>query len=90
MKIARFRLHGADHIQEYHEHMDDDNDWIRLTEVVEVDFIDLPKEVIVPAQVAYIDIKIKEARAGFGRALAKLEEEKSKLLALTHEPGEQQ
>lgn len=84
MKIAINTLFGgAPRVSEWHDFMDNDDDYIRLSEIVDVEFVDLPKEEVVPKQVKQIDEKISEARAKFQTAINLLEEQKSKLLAIT-------
>jgi len=85
MKVAKVKLFGNEMITGWEDYMEDDQDWIRLSEVVEVDFIDLPPEVTIPPQVAFIEAKITEARERFGEVMSKLEGEKAKLLAITHQ-----
>lgn len=85
MKIARCKLYGYDYIVEWHKGMGDDSDWIQLSELVEVEFVDLPPEKTIPPQIAFIDEGIKKIREEMLGKIARLEDEKSKLLALTHE-----
>ena len=85
MRIAKFLLYGSEGIQEYDERMDEDDDWIRTTEPIEVEFIDLPPDVTVPPQINLIDNKIAEARAEFNKVISRLEDKKKDLLAITHQ-----
>ena len=82
MKIAKFKLYGLECVHEYREYMDRDKDWIRISDVVDVKFQDLPAEIIVPQEVAAIEAKIAAARDVFQQAISELEDEKSKLLAI--------
>ncbi len=83
MKIARVELYGSPMYMEWRDYHEEDSDYVRLTEVAEVEFTDLPKETVVPKQVALLDAKIEDARAKFHEAISILEERKSKLLAIT-------
>ena len=87
MKIALYEMSGSSMVWEASEWREEDPDTIRTTEVVDVEFVDLPDEVVVPKKVKAIDDKIEAARAKFGQAIQLLEDEKSKLLAITHEPS---
>ena len=87
MKIARFKLYGSKCIVEHKDHMDKDPDWIRLTESVEVEFTDLPPEQTIPPQIDLIDATIATLRAETAEKIGRLEDEKAKLLAITHQPN---
>ena len=62
-----------------------DNDYIRLTEYIEVEFIPLPREDTVPQELAALNKKKKEAHAQYMQATAYIDEQISKLQAITHE-----
>ena len=83
MKYAKYDANGTEMIWEVNEWHEER--YIRLTEIIEIDLVDLPPEIVVPAQVAQIDAQIEQARANFGAAIGLLEDEKAKLLAITHE-----
>ena len=86
MKIALGTLFDSNEaVFEWRDWMDEDSDYVRLSEVIEVEFTMLPKEEVVPKQVEKIDEYIAEVRAEMGAKVAKLEERKAKLLAITHE-----
>lgn len=96
MKIAKMKLYGNDCIQEYNEAMDADDDWIRLSEVVDIKFVDLPPEVVIPPQIDLIDRKIADAKVEyneviveFNEVIKRLQNAKANLLALTHDPDSQ-
>ena len=69
----------------YFDWIDEDEDYMRVSEVTTVDFDMLPDEVVVPKQVEAFDKAIAAKRAELNGVIAILEERKAKLLALTHE-----
>ena len=83
--IAKYDLFNSTLIREVDDYFEKDPDYVRLTEPVEVEFIGLPDEVVVPAKVARFDAEILAARNQAAEKIAGLEERKSKLLAITHE-----
>ncbi len=85
MKIAKAELFGAIHITDWDEWKEKDDDWVRTSEVVDVKFVDLPAKEVVPLKIAIIDKGIECLRAELGEKIARLEDEKAKLLAITHE-----
>ena len=85
MKIAMYILFGgAPQVKGVSEWFENDEDYIRVTDIIEVDFIDLPPEVTIPPQLAAIDKGIAVVRAEMGAKIAGLEEQRSKLQAITH------
>jgi hypothetical protein len=86
MKIAQYKLYSGHHIAEVTEWRENDKDYIRLSEPVEVEFVPLPPEITVPLQIAVLDAAEQELRAKFAEKLAELSERRATLLALTHEP----
>jgi hypothetical protein len=60
-------------------------DYVRLTEYTEVDFIDLPKETLVPQQIAVIDRVIAEITRDFAARLESLKSRKTELLSIGFE-----
>jgi len=61
------------------------NEYIRATEPLEVTFTPLPDEVIVKS----IDAEIKKTRAELTRKVNDLEDQKQRLLAITHQEVEE-
>ena len=83
MKIALYKtIGGSILVNDACDWIENDNDYIRFTEVIDIDFVDLPKEEVVPKQVQQIENRITEARVKFHQAIEVLEEQKSKLLAI--------
>lgn len=81
--IAKWKLCGNPVINEVFDYMEKDPDWIQISEVVEVEFVDLPREITVPLEIDAIDRKIKEAREKFADAIGGLELRRAKLLAIS-------
>jgi hypothetical protein len=87
MKIAVYQVVGgviAGHIsvREYAEFWDESKDVVRLTEPLEVEFVDLPNADLAERQIAVIDAEIKEVRAELTAKITRLESRRAELLAL--------
>ncbi len=65
--------------------MSDDDDYVRVSEPLEVTFTPLPDEVVLASRVDAIDEEIKITRAKFTKTLDDLKDQKQRLLAITHE-----
>ena len=85
MKIAMYEFFGSQTIYEVTQWRENDEDYIRLSKPVEVEFTKLPERVTVPLKVEAIQRTINAAREEFNERIAKLEFEKAKLLAIAHE-----
>lgn len=89
MKIAKFKLfEGRTRVGDWDDFMEADKDYVRMSEVMEVEFVDLPPEMTIPPQIERIDAGIAELRAEVANKIAHLEDKKSKLLAITHQPDQ--
>lgn len=87
MKIAKYKLFGSiTRVDCWDDFMEADKDYVRMSEVIEVEFVDLSPEVTIPPQIECIDAGIAKLRAEVAEKIARLEDEKSKLLAITHQP----
>ncbi len=64
------------------------DDYIKLSEIVEVDFIDLPQEEANSKEVAIIENAIKNEMAKSESRLNKLKQRKQELLAITEQVSE--
>jgi len=62
-----------------------DQGYVILTEAVEIDFPELPKEVVVNNEIASIDKKITEIMAKSEASITVLKTRKQELLAIGHE-----
>ena len=85
MKIAIYDCGYGESVWEATDYRENDTDSTRITEILEVELVDLPPEIVVPEKVARIDRGIEGLRAELGEKIARLEDEKAKLLAITHE-----
>jgi hypothetical protein len=90
MKIALYQytdgtLIGWENVFIVTEHTESRTDMVRCSEITDIDFIQRPKEEILPAVVEGIDRQVEEIKAKAMAEVAKLEIRKSELLALTFE-----
>ena len=87
MKIALYRNLDFDFesIDEVTEWKESNDDRVRLTEVLEVEFINLPAADVLAPQVEAIDRQIKEEAVRHTVTTQKLNDAKQKLMAITHE-----
>ena len=88
MKIANYKetTYNFETILEVDEWAESHKDYVRLTEPVEVEFIELPTIDIVLPQIAAIDRKIEDERVQHTAKMQKFEDDKQKLLAIPHLP----
>lgn len=63
---------------------EDDSGYLRVTEIVEVEFIDLPAESVVPKQVKELEAAKTRAMVKYQMIADSIDEKISKLLAITH------
>lgn len=61
---------------------DQNSDYVRATESVDVELPDLPREEIVAARLGALDATEKKLKAEFSREIDRLQDEREKLLAL--------
>ena len=92
MKIAQFQRIGDPSWIAVFDARPDGSDpctenYVRITEYVDVDFPPRAPEEIVPAQLAAIDRAEKEARAEFQLKLNAFAEARANVRALTHSPA---
>ncbi len=64
--------------------MDNDDDYVRISEPLEVTFTALSDEVVLASRVDAIDEEIKITRAKFTKTLDDLKDQKQRLLAITY------
>ena len=79
---------GSVRCVEWNDYREKDKDWIRSSEIVEVTFALLPDEEVVPLKIAAIDEAMDLVRAETLTKIKYLEDEKAKLMAITHEVAE--
>ena len=83
MKIALYQSKyclGAHIVSDWIEGADD---YVRTTEAIEVEFVDIPAEVVTAGRVKAIDSEITTLRAEFQKTLEDLMDQKQRLLAIT-------
>lgn len=87
MKIAAYKAYGAENASLYEatDWREGSSDYIRMTEIVEVDIPPLPPEATVPLELAVIDAEEKHLLAKHLTALNELNTRRANLLALTHQ-----
>jgi len=85
-QVAIVSLYGHKAIiRPWYDWMDEDEDYVRESEVVDVTFTLLADDLVVPQKVKIFDNQIAEVRATALAAVGKLEDDKSRLLAITRE-----
>ena len=92
MKIALYKSveTGNEMEWEANEYRENDETMVRTSEIVEIDFVRLPDDVVVPRQVAGLE-KAKAAADIAHQVVIKVIDEKiSKLLAITDQSGERE
>lgn len=87
LKLALFKhKHGFIHaVNDVGGCYEDDPDYVRITEYIEVDFPELPKDEIVSKQVENLDKEIESTKEEAMKKVAMLQQKKQELLAITHE-----
>ncbi len=68
--------------------MQDDKDYVQLTEPTEITFTPLPDEDVLKSRVDSLDNQIEVTRAELTRKVNDLLDQKQRLLAITHESEE--
>jgi hypothetical protein len=86
MKVAIYRTGASEYEApgEAGEWRESDTYYVRVSEIVEVDFPRLPPEVTVQRELASIDSAEAELRNKFNEALSTLNTRRANLQALTH------
>jgi hypothetical protein len=88
-EIALYSLYGrGEHMKMVTVFTEDDEDYTRLTEPLEVQFAYLPDEVVVPGKIDSLQAQANRVRADMTRQLADIDEEINKLRAITFQPQE--
>lgn len=82
MKIALYKRHDYTIVQEVRDWLETDTDYVRLTEVVDVEFPALPAEVLIPKQLAQLDAAEAELISKHLEALSSLQSRRKDLLSL--------
>jgi hypothetical protein len=84
MKIAMYKIISCnlDVPREFNEYNENNDDLVRLTETVEVDFKPLQDEEVIKNQVDFLDNSIKQVQAAAESKINELKQKKQELLAL--------
>ena len=87
-EIALYSLYGkSEHLKMVSDYIEnDDDDWCRLTEPLEVQFTYLPDEVVVPAKIEGLEANITRIRAEAAENIARIEDQINSLRAITYQP----
>lgn len=88
MKLALYTLYGGTRgsIHEADSWRDEDDDYTRITEVVEVEFEPRDAGEVVVEQVKCLDSMIEKIHAEAEMEVTTLEDRRDKLLAIEHQP----
>jgi hypothetical protein len=79
---------GYPYIRTIGDFMENDSDYVRATEPLEVTFTPLSDEVIVEGRVKSLDAEIEKTRAEMSLKINDLKDQKQRLLAITHQEDE--
>jgi hypothetical protein len=82
MKIALYQSKYCTSAHRVDKWIEGNDEYIRLTEVLEVEFVNLPAEDVVIHQVNALDKQIEDVRAEMLDRIATLQDKKSKLMAI--------
>jgi len=78
--------HGNEMIYETGTWMDEHEEYVRLTESREITFQELPRGDVLRARVRVLDRIIADVKAEAQKEVEGLQEERQRLLAITHQP----
>ena len=68
--------------------IEENEDYVRVSEPIDVRFVALPDDVILKSRVNALDKEIAKTRAELNRRIEDLTDQKNRLLAITHQPEE--
>lgn len=83
MKIALYKRNDYTIVNEARDWLETSGDYIRLTEIVDIELPLLPPEVLVPKQLAALDAAEAELTAKHMEALSSIQSRRKDLLALS-------
>ena len=87
VSIALYRSkYGYFSASEVSDWIEENEDYIRVTEPIHVEFTALPDDAILRARVASIDNTIEKVRAEYTVRINDLTDQRNRLLAITHQP----
>lgn len=85
-RVALYRMkYGTLRVNAIEDWIEDDADYIRVSDPVDVTFHPIPDDEILAARVSKIDREIETVRAELTRRVNELTDEKQRLLAITHQ-----
>ena len=70
--------------------IEENEDYVRLSEPINVEFTALPDEVVLGLRVKSIDKQIEKVRAEYTVLIEDLTDQKNRLLAITYQPEEEE
>ena len=83
MKVALYKAHGYEMVKECDGYADDPiNGYLRISEPVEIEFVRLPPEATIPAELAQLDHMEKKLREELNGKLAAIQAKRKDLMAL--------
>lgn len=85
MKIAVYHAYDRDDLYEADDWREGSENYVRLTEIVEVELPRLPPALVVPAQLQQLAVAETELRNKFNEKLSEIQTKRQNLLALTQE-----
>ena len=86
-QLAIYSLYGhGQHIKEFSDYVEDDKDYTRLTEVVDVDFIEREQADVVKDKIEFFEGKKQRLRAEHNLEMDRVDEEIKQLLVIEYKP----
>jgi len=85
MKIAIYRSEHTDIIAEADTWIGGSASYVRVSEIVDVEFTMLPKSETQAKELALIDAQIEELQANYGSKISHLQAKRQELLAIGHD-----
>jgi hypothetical protein len=83
MKIALYKTeYCTSAVFEASDWMDNEGSYIRISEIIEVEFVMLTKAETLSKEISLIDAQIEDLQMDYGSRISKLKEKKQELLAI--------
>ena len=90
-KLAIYALYGSgEHMKEVFDHIEEDKDYTRLTEAVEVEFTEREQAEVVKDKIEYYEGKKERVRLETNVELERIDEAIKQLLVIEYKPDEDQ
>ena len=88
MKIALYAgKYNSESVNEFDDWIEKHNEYVRITEVLEVTFVPRDHDVILQARVACLDREIKNVQADAEHKVNDLKDQKQRLMAIEDKRG---